>query len=225
MATSERKKAELIVSGFVREIQEMLPKNDNFFMIPREITNECIKYYLIREYFATLCKWTKTSDRETTIVRTNTGGTYSTGINFGAVSIPSTEPIIYRWYIKINHGGPKYAKIIIGISSDPITNIVNNRQNVFDSYYSNRSNYGWNGFSGSKYGDGGYSSYADTFGDDDMICMELNLRNKRLRYSVNEQDQGIAFYDIKTGDHIFYRLAVFLGHYQDSVTIQRFKCF
>eukprot|EP01083_Nonionella_stella_P170115 578176_1 len=122
-------------------------------------------------------------------------------------------------------GGRSRAMCVIGISSKE-----NHTQNIFSTLYQpdpNEFSYGYNGYSGSSVralanDSTHYKSYATTFEDGAVVDMDLNLKDKTLRYSVNGENQGIAHSNIKVGD-ITYRLAIYLGGDVDSVTITSYS--
>ena len=52
--------------------------------------------------------------------------------------------------------------------------------------------------------------------DEFKVGIFLNMKTKKMKISVNDKDQGIAFDHIKTGKDIFYRLVVSF-HAKDGV--------
>ena len=213
----------ILVFGFIREIQQTLPQNHNFYIIPTPLKKQCLEYYLVKEYFDLTCNGVKISNDKSTIVRTDKGSSGS-GTNYGFASISSTQPLIHRWRIKLINGGGSSAMLVIGISS-----IQTPKDNIFSCFYRSSSSvgthycYGYNCYSGSKFRQNRSNPYGIYCLNGATIDMEYNVKCKCLRYHINGRDQGNAFDDIASGDDISYRLTVHLGKVENCVEIESFQ--
>ncbi len=88
--------------------------------------------------------------------------------------------------------------------------------NIFD-------NYGYNVFNGYKISQNRFEKYCIQSKTNDIIDMELNMKNETLIYYINGESQNIAFENIKKGKDISYQMAVSVQKHQDSLSLQKFE--
>ena len=68
-----------------------------------------------------------------------------------------------------------------------------------------------------------YVDYGITYNNNDQVTMCLNLSRKTLSYSVNGQDQGIAYHNIQLNHNTIYKMFVSLYGSGDGVEIIDFS--
>ena len=141
--------------------------------------------------------------------------------SYGEIEIPSTEPLIYKWDLKtckaVDDDSDAFRSgILIGVSSDISP----------DNDFEGRKGYHYCYLhAGSKYdGQNNWNSYGCSYGSNDIVSMEMNLKRAEMRFYVNNQDQGVAYTNIKNDDaDVKYRLLVSLYSSGDSVEIVNFS--
>lgn len=57
----------------------------------------------------------------------------------------------------------------------------------------------------------------------DIICIELNLLEKCIKFYLNGTDEGIAFNDVFCGNDIDYKLAVSIYHRKTELIILKYE--
>ena len=55
------------------------------------------------------------------------------------------------------------------------------------------------------------------------VSVNLNLKLKKISFEVDGVDKGVAFENIKCGEHIYYRLAVTLKEDGDKVILLNYE--
>ena len=192
---------EYIVSGFIREVQQIIKNNT----IPSEICELCVKYYRINEWWDILGRHTTTTLDDICLTKTNDGWDNT---SYGRNVAPSIGNFIYKWSLKIVK--TKSRAIYIGIAS----NITDRHLQPFvDNKLYN--NYAWNGTSGLIYCKGCGIDRGDTFDEGDIVEIELNTKTGKA--SFND-----TVFNVLQRGHIKYRLAATLHNKDDCIIIQTF---
>ena len=65
--------------------------------------------------------------------------------------------------------------------------------------------------------------YGEKFYKDDLIKMEVNTKEKTIKYYKNDKDLGIAIYNINFKNNIKYNLAISMDFKSDCVKLINFK--
>ena len=188
MNFDETKKAtnreKIIVNGYIKKCQYLLPSNEPYYNIPQLIYFTVIAFYHKCEYFTKHGDKIEINDKYDTA--TNKTSTYNTV--YGNIDINGNESIIYVWKIKII----LVDLIIFGIDSSNKKHL-NNRfsANYTSGWIKNEFEFYGCGFSidciwsYTKEIDDQECDYGIKKGD--IITMELNLRNKTLKWYINDQ--------------------------------------
>eukprot|EP01084_Bolivina_argentea_P185931 320551_1 len=94
-------RTKLIVNGFIRHSQNLLPFEDNsYFNICDLVIHLCTLYYYVNEYWDILSVNSKTASEKTVLMKSNSDDWSHT--NYCHQTIPSEGDIIYQWYLKMN---------------------------------------------------------------------------------------------------------------------------
>eukprot|EP01084_Bolivina_argentea_P153383 267449_1 len=140
---------------------------------------------------------------------------------FGKYIVDSNNNNVYKWTFKVEKGGD--GLMVIGIilkqSETDMIGLVNKPFYVYDTF----DNYGYNVFNGYKISQNVLEKYSIKSKSDDIIDMELDMKNQTLVYYVNGKCQSVAFNDIKKGNDISYQMAISVQQNQDSLSLQQFK--
>ena len=223
-----------IVNGYIHTSQSSLPhKQNQYYIIPPLVGYLIIAYYYNPEYFALFPEDVTIND-EKTIVTHNPDGYKDMGISiFGNVKISQKLcSSKFIWTFKISEARPGLA-IAIGIDAN-LAKIVND---LFDCNGSaDRPFYAYEAEFYTSYGSTRETAKLNVHVPNDMrvidvdygICyaqenkenilkMELDTKNKTLRYFVNEKDQGIAVNNVMLDNDEEYTLAISMDK---NVTVQ-----
>lgn len=203
-----------IVFGFIKRSQSLLPYQQNpYYTIPASIGYIILPYYSAPEYF-TAHGNKMLLNKERNICK------FVGGINantvYGAFKIHNKAAYNKLvWYFLVNV--PQSQTIAaIGISSGDKTNInttfVCSGSNVIYAWqcYLQRATiyYINDGYLDSK-------SYGEKFTfQDTKVGMEIDIKNKTLKYYLNGKDQGVALNDIDFEEKEYY-LAITLDEKAD----------
>ena len=178
--------------GWVREAERDLKLSN----VPNMISCICIMYLREDEIFQYLSddgKIKLSADKKIATLKKG----YMNFLNvFGIVEVASMNKAIYQWDLKMTLTIEYHNQY--GVVVDHIVYILQGMQKYSRSW--------------KRYG----ASFMK-----DKVSINLDLKKKEIRFLVNDQDQGIAYQNIKTGEDIKYRLVVSLYAYA-SVTIDNF---
>ena len=197
-----------LVSGFIHQSQELLPSKNVYYNIPELIVQICLIFYHIKEHWDE--KWCKSNfNIDGNIISAKKECyTYRTAFLTQIVSNG-----FHHWKFKIL-AVPQNG-IDIGICK------TSRMETAVKTYFTHerRDGYAYNTVSALLYSLEG--NKADSFNikrcqKDDVIDMYLDFEKSEIKYSVNEQDLGVAFKDIV---HDEYRAAVAMKH-QFNVALQ-----
>ena len=209
--TSFAQRTEDIVFGFMKEAQNMLPyKEKSYFTIPPSIGYIVLSYYRGIEYFSAhgpkmtlnedrdTCKYVGNGDANTVYgeFSINDKSEYDKLIWNFAINIPDRQTIAA---IGIDSTDKKYVdSTFVGVD-----NVMFAWQCSIYTAHTNGTIYRSDGgyLDGENYGE---SSFVRP---DTKVLMELDIRNKTLKYCLNDKDQGIALYDLDFQDRE-YHLAI-----------------
>eukprot|EP01084_Bolivina_argentea_P240738 404314_1 len=124
--------------------------------------------------------------------------------------------MIYKWSVKINHGGS--GVFVMGLSSNfHDVNAVNR------AFYSAPFNYGFNIYNGRKVTNDKFANYGSKCGTNDIVTMEVDFNDGIIIFYINGKSQGTAFENIKRNKLIHYKFAVTLQDPNDGCTLTKFE--
>eukprot|EP01084_Bolivina_argentea_P092764 166874_1 len=212
------KRTKYLVNGWIRNNEKLFKLNH----IPLLISSICILYVRDDDIFAITGTQVKVLHNkkciEKTVTDSHRDSIWWQNTSYGKAHIFSKCDNVFKWELKINNIGTVSddGNIMVGISS-----IETNTEDTWDAgdgihyvfctdgmiYKSDR----WCGYS---------LLCADK---NDTISMCLDLKKQEISFSINDNNQGVAYKDIEQGDDIKYRLFVSLRHVGDSVEIINFS--
>ena len=181
--------SDCLISGFIREMQRVLPDNNTFYIIPELVNYECLRFYHIPERFIKCSVNLSINDKGDRVEYRSNPDSYSKEVcAYGNVKISAASKFIHCWKFKI----VKYPYCIyIGITS--ATKIDVERRFTFDEdndYYA-FSNGGYKYDLKHATYDGYDKSKLKGFYTDDYVLMELNPIQRTLKYYVyTAKDDG-----------------------------------
>ena len=198
------KRTKYTVYGWMRNEENQLKLS----CIPSMVTSICILYFRKDEIFEIVQVEYERSDDKKCIKRSSEALTtgWSSPVNFGSILIPSNNPVIYEWILRIANPEKEKYGIEVGISSKPIG----------DNIYSFRN---WGEIrdqKGSKYGN------EDAINNGEII-IHLDLKKGEIGFSINGINQGVAYSNIEQSDNINYRLFASMCHKGGKVEIVKFQ--
>ena len=135
---------------------------------------------------------------------------------YGINEISSMSDMIYKWDLKIISDNNKKKGVLIGISS------VRSPAEDFEAQEGHHYAYIAVGTIFVNSHDQ-WKCYGDAFGNNDIVCMQLDLDQRQLRFSVNGRDEGVAYDDIHKDVDTNYRLMVSMGNKDCGVEIVNFS--
>eukprot|EP01084_Bolivina_argentea_P273289 465481_1 len=222
-------RSKYLAYGYIKNIENTL--NSNSQNIPIAIKNLCLLYYYETEEFGkhskTLIISSSRSNKQNDIVEVQQNNCSWICV-YGKIIIEAKcNPYsIYKWTFKCKNDyidrcadarAPSIGIVSINQNDKP-TDIYcfTKRYDHFawdfasEALRNNNIEFGSKQYSASK-----LFSYGDT------IKMEFNIKNKSLRYYLNDEDIGVAFDNINT-DHE-YCLAISLYHDRDQIQLVDFQ--
>eukprot|EP01084_Bolivina_argentea_P285526 489659_1 len=202
-----------VVNGYVRNCRFLLPSNNSYYNIPKLVNYIILFYYQSAEVF-TLYGSGMNFDTNNNIITKVNGLSAETA--YGNIDIRANNTQCrYLWIIKIL--STEKGRVYIGVdSSNKIHLHTNYTISNASCYYS----YG----NGRKYSNElpGGKLYGYMFYNRFIIKMEINTKQKTLKYYTNGIDEGIAFQDINF-KNTTYHLAITMQDKNDSVQIIKFQ--
>ena len=208
-------RTKLTVYGWLRKAQNEL-KIDSIAPL---ISVWCVLYADNHEIFEFIGKAVIISDDQKCI----SSGSESDGFvklknhNYGTIQIPSMSNTVCQWDIRIKKKR-KRVSMFVGISSIITPNPTQAMWEdggyyylIHDSCYKYNDSMRW-----IKYNDDEKIEQGDT------VSVHLDLNQKQVRYFVNDEDLGVAYYNIVTREDVTYRLMVSLSAFVE-VEILNFR--
>ena len=201
-----------IVYSFVKQVQSVLPNQDNpYYNIPPLVFMLATIYYFNPEYFTSHGDCMKLSGNNDTIQSIGDKcGTTSINTVYGNIIIRREDTGKFIWTFKIIQP-PNEVILIIGIDSS--------KKECINTKFTNSSRFDYTFYGYYSYYDADYDDYrtgarlisskeankqnwkSDVYGPvytdkESEVVMELNMNDKSLKYHVNGEDQGVAFDNI-----------------------------
>ena len=200
-----------IIFGYLRNNQQILfkSKNNPYYNIPQLVAFIILSFYQNVEYFSEHGQSIKLNKKTNTI--SHEGKEYGTA--YGNININGEINALYIWTIKILLDRKC---IYIGLDSS-------NKKFINDDF----SDYATNNNDFYAFCDGyiyNQQILEDEYSElsvknNDIIKMELNTKDKTLKYYINDKDQGIAFKNIAFKNKIFNLAIGFLSRSTESVQL------
>eukprot|EP01084_Bolivina_argentea_P216894 368363_1 len=221
------KRNKLLIAGIFKKWQNILSQHTNnpyYYHIPKGLLSICASYYSIYEHFEIISPFLWTSHDKLTVSDLSVSK-YWNNHCYGHEAITLKDNCIARWYIKIVKIN---FNIFIGISSGK--HIVHNHS--MNGYFVWKSDDYVYGFFGKTaiaiHKEGTNASVSRNYGrslqSDDILCMELDLNSRTVKYMLNGNDLDVAFDHIVIDKYMKYKLVICLGHCKDAITLLKFEC-
>ena len=215
-----------IVNGYIKCAQLLLPYRQNpYYNIPEIVNQICINFYNNPEYFTKYNSDVIQLNDDKTMIIMPDGMFFGNGTSYGNVDIIDDNRLKYIWKFKIKSCS-YHTLMAIGIDSS-------SKAYVYEDFHDCDNKYPYYAFeiySSSEEGvlyeyDQGSTNVCVDYGDcgeeihsidEATVMMELNLKDKTLKYYINDIDQGVAFTNIYFDQDTIYNMAV----YVNSVNIE-----
>eukprot|EP01084_Bolivina_argentea_P289697 497508_1 len=179
--------------------------------IPSDIISLVALYMVPMEYF-TKCGQNLAINNEHELVSVSG---YDVNTAIGAMCILSTVPCIYKWFIDIKI---QNSMMTIGIACKF------NKLNSGFHLDKKSINYAYNCYSGYKCSKGDYKYYTQSCGSNDSVEIILDLYNRTLSYSINNNTPQVAYENIIVGDDVKYNFCLAMrGEAVDGAGIDNTK--
>ena len=213
-------RSKLIVNGFIRESQTLLPFEENaYYNLNELILQICLIYYAINEYWDELSSDFITEGNGK-ILKKITSCSWKNA-NFGKVIVPSIGDCIYEWYLRIDklRNGSSFIGIIDAKCSTTNTNLTLSRNKYFA--------YLWYGYSGSSRFPFQSTSYGLIYGTGDDILIRMNTKQAKLEFykmSNNGKGMKLSFKtDYEQDKYLSYKIAASIHWSNDCITLTKFQ--
>ena len=208
-------KTKYIVERFVRDAQELMPKDITYFIIPQLIVHWILLYYFMAERFDENnydeFKYKLLNDNlEIKQINSHPGSVYLTQI---------AKSGIHKWTFKLLFVNPSIYYMTIGVFK------MNHEMLPYKTSYEYvGDSYGWIvNYRILTRGDGNrqkmYGAERKCV-TNDTVVMTLDLDKKTLRYAVNGKDFGVAFKGIADTE---YKAVVSTNSKKDSIAIVAYE--
>ena len=199
-----------LISGYMR----------TFETSPKEITKLCLAFYVTIEYFSKCGKSIilLTKDKHNDLVSANRPKTWNTAYGDLSIVIRNTPNHVYSWTVSTTQ-----RTIVIGLDSSEystLDNIWSLSKGIYHCWATNaglRTNQqdSWNDDACEVYGEP-IACYSQ------LITMELNCKERTIRYIWNGKDYGVAFRNLDDG--LSYRFFVCINR-NASVQLLNFETY
>ena len=200
------------VSGYIRNIQSIMPIDIAYYFIPEVVIDIILAYYWLKESFFKSGPHLALSDEEDIVYMTKRSA-WNTAYGLTQTQFIPTIPAIYIWKFKLNcdYFG-------LGIDAE------NNDQRLQETFGTETANHFKYLHPISK----ALSNKIDSlsaphlsakFDYGDTITMELDTHNKHLKFYKNDQDVGVMFENIPPDS---YRMAFSISGRDDSTQLLAF---
>lgn len=219
----------LSVTGYIRLNHKSLFNTNQYALfqnVPDSIYSLCILYLHLQEYFDRIHQSFRISEDKSTI---NHKAEFWNNSNYGKFVISSTESCIYKWYLKINYKPSSSHQYNIGISSAPYDTSSafcwqDKKHYNFWPRFGGGSNAGYDRYSSHKRDTPKFEKmeFAKQIEENDILCMELNLKERNISFYINDENQGVLFKNVDTGKDIEYKLSITLAGNDTSISITNF---
>lgn len=222
-----------IVFGFVRQCQSLLPDHTEnaYYTIPS------LAFYLCLSYFHSAYldknnrgKYMKVNEESNSVsIDKGEEGTHVTDWSMGNTIygnqwLRSNSNMKYEYELEITHIHPSYSDVYIGISSKDVTiqDYVNDNVSEDCIYYA-QTNWG-STYTNHNSNDKSHKAYSGKpyTKSGDILRLMINFKEKTVKLSVNNDEEGACFTNIKIGDDIEYKLAISIYRHGDTVTVKAF---
>ena len=201
---------QLLVHGYIRNIQKELTS-----IIPDSITILCLDHHGIMDYFSVAGSDTNISDDGSIATKKDDAEESYDNTTYGSKWIPSNQDAIIKWTLRILSNGDSVG-VFIGI--------INNDTTPYKAFWRDKSKDYYVYENAKWFYDASRSlRYGENFGKDDIIMMELNLKNESIQFYKNDKSQGIASKNIVKNNNTRYKLMISLYAKKDSIQIVNFQ--
>eukprot|EP01084_Bolivina_argentea_P229209 386918_1 len=221
----ESRKDKYLVHGYMRNNLSSLK-----LVFPNEIIVLCVSFYQINEYFNLIGDFILSSNNKKRITKQGDSAHKTDDKNYGdwnnttygaqLISADKSRTNIVKWHLRLIKVHDTCANILIGLMTNPDDDEYITWQ-AFRNWY-RQVHYGmYIGFGSLDSCEGETDGYCEMFqfAQDDIICMELNLKGDCIKYYRNGEDLGIAFGGIERREGLTYRLCVSFCDPNDSIEI------
>ena len=240
---------EYMTSGYIRQQTLQCFKTSEYTLfqnIPDIIASVCKLYFDTIDHFEVIGRGVHVSDNKMCITKEICGWENT---SYGSIKVPANTQNIHKWWFKIKSKARltdedqvttfnAYIGIAAKIQNKDEIKLMQEKEKgntKTEDFYIEYSF--WNcGVSDksskchihpSKDIDMQtlYGKAANEKLDENVICMDLDLRQRTIKFHVNDEDLGIAFDEIDIGDDIDYKISVTMCSIQNYVEIIDYKEF
>ena len=188
-------RAKDLISGYMR----------TFKMSPKEITQLCIAFYFTIDYFSTCGKSIilLTKDKHNDLISANRPKTWNTAYGDLSIAIKNTPNHIYSWTISTTT-----MNIAIGLDSSEYSILDTQWTSSHGIYHCWHTSNGLITNQAESLNNSAFEKYYKYINEQysQLITMELNCKDRTIRYAWNGKDYGVAFKNIDDG--LNYRFIV-----------------
>ena len=217
-------KTKLVVGGFVRKCQILLPDASAFYNIPPSIIDIILMYFYVTDEFDIVSDNIEMRNKCKNIVTKGRGWSCA----YGKVCIHSESKIHCYWKVKLLKST---GNSFIGITNNRIVSSTNERRKAWQ--YNTEAKHVMyalfnRGALDSVEGGERKRKYLNTFATDkvynegDVITIVLNLEKQVVKYLVNDEEISLYHEDIKIGKDVIYYLAISACKRNQEMTIIKF---
>ena len=215
-------RSKLIVNGFIRESQKLLPFEDNaYYNLNALIVQICLLYYAINEYWDKVSSAFITEQNGTVLKRVSD---YWDNANFGKVIVPSIGDCIYEWYLRINQS--KSGSVFIGIIDAKCDN-TNKSIIASTNKYSKFVYHGFIESSRISFLPRSYVQLKYRTGYD--ILIRMNTEQGELEfYKMTNNGKGMELSlkaDYKQDKYLSYKIAASIFDVDTCITLTKFQVY
>ena len=191
---------QLIAFGYTRLAQKLLSTTSIFYNIPDSISYIVAAYLRDLDKFGASFNGFKISDDGYSAVLREKDPSITWSCAYGSNASNSTSDVVCEWKIKINEMKPA---CFVGIASNCCLDDQwqYQEQDAYYCLYCTRSQTEMRTMIED------YDPMAMGVNTNDIITLELNLKQREIKWMINDQERGILS-DVEIGKNIKYYLAV-----------------
>lgn len=214
------------VAGYIRNIQSLLPHEENSFYIIPQLIQTIILIFYHGEYFTIAGNNIIINEKDPNKISFDhehpTIYNHIVGTAYGLTDIDANSNTNYIWKFAMDKVASKWGSVFIAIESsrkcntDSFLTRVEPNEGIHYGIYCDFNDFFGGLFTKTNDKESGID--IEDFNDDDKIMlksgdtvsMELDVKHKTLKFSLNDKEQGDGFKSIKLESDMVYNMAVSL---------------
>ena len=183
-----------LVIGYTKESSKLSLS----YPFPIALSYLCLIYYFEYDYFHECDRGLRINDKKDTVKVIGRKDQWISKRAFGKIVIQTKIPMIYSWKFKLIDDNYSVPAIFISTRNGASSADIKNQYDTYELWRSGHIT-SWLTRHESQI----YERYCNPWQQADVITMEVNTKEKHIKYFINDKDYGVAFKDIDFNDNEF----------------------